>query len=190
MASFDFVLLLLSFVYALALGHILTRLGGLLLARERAVFSGLLALAVLNAVTQIFIGWLALWDFRDVAGWDLYTITLFFIAAILLFLMGVAVSPEAPAEGAIDLEAFYWKNYRLFYWLYVGLLGAYIAICAVYLRTSQPGLALEQALGNAPYLVISLIAIFVRVKWVQWAMGLLLFAGSAAWAMAFSAAIK
>ncbi|MFN7164367.1 MAG: hypothetical protein ACK4P2_06055 [Hyphomonas sp.] len=189
MGSFDFVLLLLSFVYALALGHFLTRLGVLLLARDRVRVSGLLALAMLNAVTQIFIGWLALWDFRDATSWDLYTVTLFFISSILIFLMAASVSPDATAEGEVDLEAFYWKNYKLFYALYVGLLVAYIAMCAVYLRTSQPELAWQQATANIPYLIVSLIAIYVPSRWVQWAMGLVLFAMSTAWAIAFNTSI-
>ncbi len=45
MSSFDFVLILLSFVYALALGHVLQRVGGLLVARERVRFMLILRMA-------------------------------------------------------------------------------------------------------------------------------------------------
>jgi hypothetical protein len=40
MGPFDHVTVLLSFVYALALTHLLTRMGSLLVARRRVVFSG------------------------------------------------------------------------------------------------------------------------------------------------------
>lgn len=189
MTGFDLVLLLLSFVYALALGHLLSRLGALLVARSRVRFSGLLALAMLNAVTQVYIGWLAMWDFRDVQSWDLYTITLFLLSSILIYLMCVAASPETPESEPVDMEAFYWSNHRLFYGLYLGLLGVYIAMTAVYLLTPSPELALQQALGNLPYVAISLFAIFVSRPWAQWLAGIALFTLSAVWAIVFSSTL-
>ncbi|MEM5518649.1 hypothetical protein WNY37_16950 [Henriciella sp. AS95] len=186
MTGFDLVLLLLSFVYALALGHLLSRLGALLVARDRVRFSGLLALAMLNAVTQVYIGWLAMWDFRDVESWDLYTITLFLLSAILIYLMCVAASPETPDNEPVDMEAFYWSNHRLFYGLYLGLLGTYIAMTAVYLMTPTPELAVQQSLGNVPFILTSLLAIFISARWAQWMAGLLMFFMSAGWAIIFS----
>lgn len=189
MTGFDLVLLLLSFVYALALGHLLTRLGGLLVARERVRFSGLMALMMLNAVTQVFIGWLAMWDFRGVETWDLYTITLFFISSIIIFLMCVAASPETPGEGQVDMETFYRKNHRLFYALYLALLGTYIAMSAAYLLTSTPELAWQQSLGNLPFIALSLLAVFVPARWAQWTAGVLMFTLSAGWAIVFSSTL-
>ncbi|MEQ9316119.1 MAG: hypothetical protein RLN72_09705 [Henriciella sp.] len=189
MTGFDLVLLLLSFVYALALGHLLTRLGGLLVARERVTFSGLLALAMLNAVTQVYIGWLAMWDFRGVETWDLYTITLFLLSSILIFLMCVAASPDVPDREPVDMEGFYWKNYRLFYGLYLLLLGVYVAMTAIYFNTPTPELAIQQALGNVPYILVTLLALFVARPWAQWTAGILLFVMSAAWAIVFSSTL-
>ncbi|MGB3624870.1 MAG: hypothetical protein WA989_03520 [Henriciella sp.] len=186
MTGFDLVLLLLSFVYALALSHLLSRLGALLVARDRVQFSGLLALAMLNAVTQVYIGWLAMWDFRGVESWDLYTITLFLVSSILIFLMCVAASPETPEAKPVDMEAFYRANYRLFYGLYLGLLAVYIAMTGVYLLTPTPELALQQSLGNVPFILASLLAILVPARWAQWTAGLLMFSMSTAWAVIFS----
>jgi hypothetical protein len=53
MGKFDFILLLLSFVFALALAHLLSRVGAMLLARERVRFSGLLTVAILNALVTV-----------------------------------------------------------------------------------------------------------------------------------------
>lgn len=190
MGSFDFVLILLSFVYALALGHVLSRVGGLLVARERVRFSGLLALAIVNAVAQVYIDWLAMWDFRSLGAWDLYTTTLFFMSSLLLFLMCAAVSPEAPADQRVDMEAFYWKNYRLFYGLYLGLLVVFVAMSLVYLRTPTPELALQQALGNLPYALVSLLAILVPARWAQWLAGLALLVLTIAWPVVFSGVLS
>jgi len=186
MGSFDFVLILLSFVYALALGHLLQRVGGLLVARERVRFSGLLTLAIVNAVAQVYIDWLAIWEFRAVGAWDLYTITLFFVSSIVLFLMCAAVAPEAPADQSIDMEAFYEKNHRLFYGLYVLLLATFLAMTLV---TPDRDLALQQALGNVPYFLISFLAIFVSARWAQWLAGIALLVLSAAWPIVFSSAL-
>ncbi len=187
MGSFDFVLILLSFVYALALGHLLSRVGGLLIARERVRFSGLLALAIVNAVAQVYIDWLAMWDYRGVGEWDLYTVTLFFASSLVLFLMCAAVSPETPPdEKPIDMEAFYWKNRRLFYGLYLILLLVFMAMSLVHLRTPNPELALQQGLGNLPYVLISLLAIFVSTRWAQWLAGIALLVLTIAWPILFS----
>lgn len=189
MGSYDFVLILLSFVYALALGHLLSRVGDLLVARDRVLFSGLLALAILNAVTQVFIDWLAIWDFRTLGAWDLPTITLFFIAAIIIFLMCAAVSPDARGDDRFDMENFYWKNYRLFYGLYVLLLVTFVGMSFVHLRTSTPGLAIQQALANIPYFAVSFLALLVSKRWAQWVAGVLLFVLSIAWPVVFSSVL-
>lgn len=186
MESFDFVLILLSFVYALALGHLLQRVGGLLVARERVRFSGLLALAIVNAVAQVFIDWLAIWDYRALGAWDLYTVTLFFVSSIVLFLMCAAVAPEAGPDQPVDMEAFYEKNHRLFYGLYVLLLITFLGMTLV---APDPDVGLRQALGNAPYFLISFLAIFVRARWAQWTAGLALLVLSVAWPIVFSSAL-
>ena len=70
MDAFAYLSILLSFVLALALMHVVSRVGELVLARERVRFSGLQSLLVLIAVTQVFLSWLAIWDRRGVSEWD------------------------------------------------------------------------------------------------------------------------
>ena len=50
MSVFEHVTALLSFVYALALTHLLARIAELIVARDRVRFSGLLALGMANAI--------------------------------------------------------------------------------------------------------------------------------------------
>ncbi len=189
MGSFDFVLVLLSFVYALALGHLLSRVGGLLLARDRVRYSGLLTLAIVNAITQVYIDWLAMWDYRGVAEWDLYTVTLFFISSVLLFLMCAAVSLDAPSDGPVDMQDFYAKNFRLFYGVYALLVLVFMAMSLVYLNTPTPELAWQQGLGNVPYLLVCLLAISISARWAQWVAGIALFVLTIAWPIVFSSAL-
>ena len=64
MTAFEHVTALFSFVYALALTHLLARIAELIVARDRVKFSGLLALGMINAILVVFANWLSLWD-RD-----------------------------------------------------------------------------------------------------------------------------
>src|SRR3954449_7585664 len=65
MTPFEHVTALFSFVYALALTHLLARVAELIVARDRVKFSGLLALGMANAVLLVFSNWLSIWDSFD-----------------------------------------------------------------------------------------------------------------------------
>src|SRR5881409_1137057 len=110
MTAFEHVTALFSFVYALALTHLLARIAELVVARERVRFSGLLALGMINAVLLVYINWLSLWDLRSVKSWDLGSITMQFLFAIALYFLCVLVGPKAPDDGTIDLEDFFWRQ--------------------------------------------------------------------------------
>src|ERR1043166_4441180 len=99
MAAFEHVTALLSFVYALALTHLLARIAELVVARERVRFSGLLALGVAKASLLVFINSLSLWDLRSVKSWVSVTITVQFLFAIALYFLCVLVGPKTPDEG-------------------------------------------------------------------------------------------
>ena len=115
MSAFEHVTALWSFVYALALTHLLARIAELIVARDRVRFSGLLALGMANAILLVFADWLSLWDLRSIKIWDLASITVQFLFAINVFLICVLVGPKAHDEGPIDLEDFYWRQRPYFY---------------------------------------------------------------------------
>ncbi len=190
MDKFDFILILLSFVFAMALGHLLSRVASLVLARERVRFSGLLTLAILNAVAQIFVDWLSLWDYRSLPEWDLLTIATFFTWPIILFFICVAAAPEVPADGPIDMEAFYWKNHRLYYGLLILLLLMFVGASWTLLRTATPNLALQEGLSNVPFILTCLLPLLLRARWAQWVGGIALLMGMVAWPIVFSSAIR
>lgn len=153
MTAFEHVTTLFSFVYALALTHLLARIAELIVARDRVRFSGLLALGMVNAVLLVFCNWLSIWDLRTIKTWDLASITVQFLFAINVFLICVLVGPKAHDEGPIDLEHFYWRQRPYFY-------GALLA-CAVlslfanvdYLKTANAALFLKQNLTVLPMLI-------------------------------------
>lgn len=99
MSAFEHVAALLSFVYALALTHLLSRITELVVARDRVRFSGLLALAMANAVVLVFANWLSLWDLHSVTSWDLASIVVQFAFAVSVYLICAVAGPKASDEG-------------------------------------------------------------------------------------------
>src|SRR5438876_8064485 len=94
MTAFEHVTALLSFVYALGLTHLLVRVAELIVARERVRFSGLLALAMANAILLVFADWLSLWDLRSIKSWDLASIAIQLLFALSLYLICALVGPK------------------------------------------------------------------------------------------------
>jgi hypothetical protein len=58
---FEHVTILLSFVYAIAMTHLLSSATELVLARDRVRFSGLYVLWMLNALLILLVNWMAIW---------------------------------------------------------------------------------------------------------------------------------
>ena len=172
MTAFEHVTALWSFVYALALTHLLARIAELVVARDRVRFSGLLALGMVNAILLVFANWLSLWDFRSIKTWDLASITVGFLLAVSMFLICVLVGPKAHDEGPIDLEDFFWRQRPYFY-------GALVA-CAVlsllanldFLKTANAALFVKQNLTVLPMFIPTVLGLVSRKRWVQWAAGL------------------
>jgi hypothetical protein len=190
MGAFDHIVLLLSFVFALALTHLLSRVGALVLARKRVTFSGLQALVIVNAVVQVFLNWLTLWADRGVKNWDLLDITLLFVFALTNYFVCAAAAPEGGLEGPIDMQAFYWENRRLFYGLIALLMIAAIAGNVTYFKTGDPGLFWSETWTTLPFFAPCALAFFVSARWAQWVSGVSLLAMSIAWAIAFSGALQ
>lgn len=157
MTPFEHVAALLSFVYALALTHLLVRIGELIVARERVRFSGLLAIAMATAIVEVFANWLSLWDLRSIKVWDLGSITIQFVFAVAVFLMAVFVTPRVPGEGAIDLDAAYWCQ-RLAFFTTAVAIGVLAVVANIdYLKLSNPAVFFQM---NALVLIGLIPAIF------------------------------
>jgi hypothetical protein len=171
MTAFEHVTALFSFVYALALTHLLARIAELIVARERVEFSGLLALGMANAILLVFADWLSLWDLRSIKIWDLASITVQFLVAVSVFLSCVLVGPRTHDEGLIDLEDFFWRQRRYFYGAVVACLVLSMFANLDYLKTANGALFLRQNLIVLPMLIPTVLALVSSKRWVQWAAG-------------------
>src|SRR5215831_7068958 len=102
MVAFDHIMVLMSFVYALALTHLLSRVGTMMFAPTRPLYSPLLILAILNAIALVLCDWLISWAEHGISQWGLASIAVNFALAISVFFVSAAVAPETSAEGAFD----------------------------------------------------------------------------------------
>jgi hypothetical protein len=171
MAAFDHVAILLSFVYALALTHVLSRMAGLLFARERLRFSGLLLLWMINAIILIFENWLSLWDSHGLRTWTLYSIVMQFLFAVAQYFLCAMAAPDYPAEGRIDMPAMYARTR-------VPLYGFVLAVCLLAIASNadmmrvNASLFLRENLLTAAGTVPVVLALANPARWAQWVGGL------------------
>ena len=187
MAPFEHVTALLSFVYALALTHLLARAAELVIARERVRFSGLLTLAMINAMTLVFANWLSIWDLRTVQSWDLASITIQFLLAISLYVLCVFAGPRPPEEhDRVDLEDFFWRQRPYFYGTVLVMLVLSLAANLDFLKSGNASLFIKENMTVLPMLIPTILALASRARWAQWVAGLSLLAMVIAFTIIFS----
>jgi hypothetical protein len=113
MHPFDYVLTLLSFVYALAIAHVLATVGDLMSAGNRVRFSWLNAAWMLYAFLAALIYWVNMWDLRTQPAWNMGLVAIFFAISSMLYLEIRLVCLRVPIEGAVDMAGFHeregWK---------------------------------------------------------------------------------
>jgi hypothetical protein len=165
--AFEHVISLLSFVYALAIAHLLTTVARLIGAHERVRFSWLHAYWMLNALFVLVVNWISLWDLRSVPDWTLGTILIVMVQSFVDYMQAALACPEIPAEGEIDLVAFHQTRSRL----YIGAFAVttiWALVDNIYFGGSY-NIAeyAEQNLVVLPLIGVAIAAAIFRNKWVQ-----------------------
>ena len=186
MSAFEHVTALLSFVYALALTHLLARVAELIIARDRIKFSGLLALGMVNAVLLVFVNWLSLWDLRSVTSWDIGSVAIQFLFAVSVYVVCALVAPKVSDEGVLDLEDFFWRQRFYFYGAIIICLVLALLANIDFLKASDPTLFLKENLGTIAILVPSVVGLISRKYAAQWVAGVCLLFLTIGFAVVFS----
>ena len=169
MERFELLVVLLSFVYALALTHLLASVAAMLLERERTRFSLVQSMWMLAAVMLLFNNWLSLEGLRG-ASWSAGLAAWALVFAIVQYVACALVSPRATEPGtAIDMAAHHERHGRLFKAAFA--LVAAIAMIGNINAHLRAGGALIPSVGSqAPILLMTgviLLALWRREKWVQ-----------------------
>ncbi len=168
MHAYEFVLLLLSFVYAAAITHILSVAGEIIIASKRVRLSWFNAGWMCAVLLFTCAWWIGLWDLHTVEVWSVGSIAFYFSVAAGIYLNARLVSPRIPERGEIDLRAFHAEEGRKY-------LVAYTILSVVTIITNaglgQGGSAVQwpaQNLVIIPMTVATgIAAIFIRTPWLQ-----------------------
>ena len=176
MSAFNHVLTLVAFVFAVSLAQLLVRISALIAVRERVVFSGLSALAMGNAILLVYLNWLALWELRTAHDWNLLSISVMFLFSLSICFISTLAAPHATGSGPVDLDAFYWRQRRTYYWSWIAC--EILAIVGNLLFSNSP---IAERLGTESLMSLAmfppiLLALFVPKRWAQWVGGAALFA--------------
>lgn len=169
MAAFEHITTLLSFIFALALTHLLASATDLVLARERVRFSWVQTLWMVNAMVLLLNNWLSLWDDRALAHWDIASITLQFSFAVLQYFTCSLVSPKVPEDGPFDMWAFA-QAQRKYYLGAVAALGVAAAFVNVYFAWKRQADFMQTLAGQVfliPIIAIVLAGALVRSATLQ-----------------------
>jgi hypothetical protein len=112
--AFEHIILLLSFVYALALTHLLSGTAALIRARSRVVFSWFQAGWMANAFVIIVADWISFFDLRTTPVWNMGTILFVLCIAVANYLQAALVCVDVPDEGPVDMVSFHARQARTY----------------------------------------------------------------------------
>ena len=114
MTPFEFVLLLISFIYSLALTHLLMGAARMIRHRRELTFSWPLALWMATIAVITLLNWLIFWDFHRVKTLDLGAFAGAVVLATGNYFACALVTPEFDRPEDYDLQSFQ-RRQRLTY---------------------------------------------------------------------------
>lgn len=172
---FENVSILLSFVYAVALTHLLTSATELIWARDRIRFSGLFVLWFVIGGLMVVINWLAFGGLSGMKHWTTLEAVLQFLSAAVQYFTCSLISIRPKEEGVIDLPAFYQRQRPGLMIAYLGL-GVMAMILDYRDSAETAGLTASSWLAEdaaiLPMIVAVAIAGWARPLRLQWAAAL------------------
>lgn len=167
MHPFEFILLFFSFIYTVALTHILFAATRMIRHRRQLVLSWPHALWMLATFLFLAVNWLSVWDLKDVSTFSLELMAANFALVVGQYFVSALVAPDFENGDSYDLREFH-RNERRTY------LGAYIALMVIGVLVNLDAAArfgLEswgvQNLIAIPLLGAVLAAFFIDRRWVQ-----------------------
>jgi peptidoglycan/LPS O-acetylase OafA/YrhL len=175
---FEHVTILLSFVFAIALTHLLSSTTELVWARDRVRFSGLQALWMANALLSIVVNWLSFWGLVAIKRWDVTEVELWFALAVVQYFTCSLISIRPKQGDVVDMPAFYERQRPAIFGAFAGLM-LISMILNYWDRDHTQGIGptdwINENLIVLAMLALILIAGWAKERWAQWAAGLVMF---------------
>ena len=163
---YENIILFLSFVYAIAITHVLSTANELIQARRRLKVSGLLVGWMVTALLLLIINWLSAADLASIRHWTIGGVLLQFLTTLTQYFTCAFIAMRVPAEGDVDMPA-HFEAQR------VPILTAFLALGALaalnnFTQSTSPrgwvGQDLEILVSCAPMAA----AVLSRARPVQW----------------------
>jgi hypothetical protein len=107
MHPFEFIILFFSFIYTLALTHLLFAATRMVRHRRQLVLSWPHLLWMLVALGNLAANWISLWDFRSEGSLSLGTIAVGFLLVIINYALCALVSPDFDGGETYDMKRFH-----------------------------------------------------------------------------------
>jgi hypothetical protein len=170
---FDFIILFLSFIFTLALTHLLFAATRMIRHRRVLTFSWPHALWMGNAVLMLGVNWLSLWDFHTMEKLSLPVIVVGFLMVALQYFVCALIAPDFEDGESYDMRAFHERESPTY--LVVFLLLILLALAGNLAAGVGAGIQ-NWAAQNTLVLgmvVPPLLALTVRRPWAQLAAPLL-----------------
>jgi hypothetical protein len=114
MSPFDYVLSLISFIYAVALTHLLTGAARMVRHRRQLVFSWPHALWMATIFVDLVINWVTFWDAHALKVIDLGAVAVAVAAATSNYFVAALVTPEFERDEDYDLVRFQERQGRTY----------------------------------------------------------------------------
>ena len=185
MAPFEFVIVFVSFIYALALTHLLIAAAAMLRHRRRLTLSVPHLLWMAAALLLLVINWLSLYDFHRFERIPLRFFLMGLVSSVVQYVLCALVSPDFEAGETMDLRLFFERERVTF-------LAAFLVLMLLAMA-SNFAIAREAGLGwwggknfvvGAMTLAV-VLALAVRRRWAQLAAPLLMSAGACGFMAAY-----
>lgn len=171
MALFEYVMLLVSVVLSLGIARVLESHAHLLKLGGEVRWSWTYLLWLLLIFLSHIDLWGSLWFLRAAPVWTLPSLLATILAAMALFYAAVLSAPERVPGEPIDLWDFHMANRHR----YIGALAAYLILGTILNSFVLGGdFAAANVTAALPGLALFAVALFVRNRWVQIVIPLLL----------------
>ena len=167
MHPFEFIILFFSFIYVLALTHLLFAWTRIVRYRRKLVFSLPHLLWMLVALANLSANWISLWDFRTDGSLTLGTIAAGFLFVILNYFVCALVSPDFEAGETLDMKRFHECEGPTY------ISATLILIVAAVIGNFFAGAALgvsnwsNENILVAATLILPVVALLIKRQWAQ-----------------------
>jgi hypothetical protein len=116
MSPFEFICAFYSVVLGVAVAQLMTSVGRLLEVRDQVRTYWVHSLWVVIIFLADVNNWWAMWGMRGATSWTFQKFLLLVGLVASVYLVTVLLFPRIPESGGqIDLDAFYYKNRRIFF---------------------------------------------------------------------------